>query len=121
MPILHIYTTLARSQIPARFAANTAQLLGKVLNKPIKAMSVCVNCDQIIYSGLNPECGGPFSLATLRNIGKPSAAVNRTATEELSKHFERELGIKAVDSKFVFVEITADELGLRGQLRSDLV
>ncbi|CAG2100600.1 unnamed protein product [Medioppia subpectinata] len=69
--------------------------------------------------GRNPEGDGPFSLATLRHIGKPSAAVNRTATEELSKHFERELGIKAVDSKFVFVEITADELGTRGQLRSD--
>ncbi|CAG2100601.1 unnamed protein product [Medioppia subpectinata] len=50
MPILQVYTTLARSQIPAKFAANTAQLLGKVLNKPITAMTICVNCDQIIYS-----------------------------------------------------------------------
>ncbi|CAG2170163.1 unnamed protein product [Oppiella nova] len=119
MPILQVYTTLARSQIPARFATNTAQLLSKLLNKPIKAMTICVNSDQIIYHGLNPGIGAPASLSTLQNIGKMSADLNRTATQELSKHFETELGIKPTDSKFVFIEITGDQLGLRGQLRSD--
>ncbi|CAG2177870.1 unnamed protein product [Oppiella nova] len=119
MPILQVYTTLARSQIPTKFAANTAQLLCKLLNKPTKGMTICVNSDQIIYHGLNPDSRAPASLSTLRNIGKMSADVNRTATQALSKHFETELGIKSTDSKFVFIEITGSELGLQGQLISD--
>jgi phenylpyruvate tautomerase PptA (4-oxalocrotonate tautomerase family) len=52
MPLLQIYTTLAKSKIPANFAAKTATLLTQVLNKPLKAIVVNVNADQNIFSGI---------------------------------------------------------------------
>jgi hypothetical protein len=52
MPLLQIYTTLAKSKIPANFAAKTATLLTQLLNKPLKAIVVNVNADQNIFSGI---------------------------------------------------------------------
>ncbi|XP_054167830.1 MIF-like protein mif-2 [Oppia nitens] len=123
MPIIQVSTTLARSQIPVPFVRQTAQLLCKLFDKPMKSITVSINCDQLMFSGSDPDQqqpNKPIAVSTVRNIGQMTADSNRRATRELTKLFREQLAIGESEIKFVFIELSAENLGLNGQLKSDL-
>ena len=52
MPLMQIFTSLSRSQVPENLAQLAAKALSNTMrNKPLERICVHVNTDQMIFSG----------------------------------------------------------------------
>lgn len=118
MPILRIDTNLSKEKIPPDFLNTTAEVVAKILDKPVSYVVVHMNAEQQMgWGGTSDIC----ALARLASIGQIGKEVNKQHARALFDHVEKNLGIKSDRMYIEFVNLDKANVGYIGKTFQELL
>ncbi|GLV36752.1 hypothetical protein CBL_02413 [Carabus blaptoides fortunei] len=111
MPHLRIETNLPKSKVPADFTQRTCAVVAKALGKPVNYCVVTIVPDTIMSMGGTTD---PCAQTTLMSIGKLGKEQNKSHSEVLFDHINKELGIPPDRMYITYKDAAATDVGFNG-------
>ncbi|GAB6030054.1 hypothetical protein CHUAL_005737 [Chamberlinius hualienensis] len=107
MPLCTFNTNISACDIPCDFHTELAQLVAKVLNKPIERVTVELHSGVTMFRNGSTQPGAVF---TIKSIAVFSAEKNAELAKPLQKFIEEKLGLKGNRLGIIFHDMKAEDV-----------
>ncbi|XP_055354438.1 uncharacterized protein LOC129600072 [Paramacrobiotus metropolitanus] len=111
MPLFQLSTNLSKSDFPAHFHEDLTTMLGELLKKNPRHISVCISTDQFLTCGGTTEA---CAFGNLASIGNFAGKNNDVYVEVPSEFIHEKLGIEDARFTLFLSDYPANEVGFHG-------
>lgn len=118
MPILRICTNVEKSKVRPELKSRLAQLLAKLLGKPLQYVAIHIQADEDVYYG---GSDAPSALCTLSSIGALGTEENKRYSKEIMAILKADLGIASDRVYIEFRDLNRANVGYMGTTFHELM